>query len=558
MSSSRGRIAKHCAACALIAAATLALNASTALARDAYVANSGSGSVSVLDTGTNVAVATIPVGAGPRDVAITPDGRFAYVTNEAGGTVSQIDTRANAVLGASIVVGGKPRGIAISPNGRTAWVANFGDGTVSVIDTRTNTVPGASIAVGKEPDGVAISPDGTAVFVAQRSGDVSMIGTATDTVLGTVADASAPAQVAIGPHGGRGFIANSGAGSVTAFSPASRQPIGAPIAVGKEPDGIAVAPSGATAYAAGLGDGTLTPINTQTNATGTALKGFNGPAGVAISPAGSAGYVVNSGGGTVTAFNTASGAPLASVPVGTAPSGIAIVPDQAPTASFSVTPALRIQNRRLAFLASASKDPDGRIVKYSWTFGDGKHLASSSARVTHRYRQPGTYTVTLTVTDDEGCSTAFVFTGQTAYCNGLPTARSSTTILVADNRGPELNLAGARRQRIRGRLNVFAQCPQESCAIRAGGRIVTTTMRRGTPVSRRRRVGSAGAALAAGQWVRLALPVLRGSRRAVLRALRSGGAAAAELRVVATDQSGLRTVRGRYIVLIGTHRRRRR
>ncbi|HLA45979.1 MAG TPA: PKD domain-containing protein, partial [Thermoplasmata archaeon] len=51
------------------------------------------------------------------------------------------------------------------------------------------------------------------------------------------------------------------------------------------------------------------------------------------------------------------------------------------------------------FDASASVDPDGTIVSYSWTFGDG--AVGSGAVTTHAYSASGTYPVTLTVVDDE-------------------------------------------------------------------------------------------------------------------------------------------------------------
>jgi YVTN family beta-propeller protein len=560
VSSSRFPNAKSCCAtCVLLVAALLALAAApVALARDAYVANVGSGSVSVVDLGTNAVVGTVGVGEKPRDVAITPDGRFAYVTNEAGGTVSVIDTATRAVVGAiALSVGAEPRGIAISPNGQTAWVADFGDGTVSVIDTATRSVIGTPIEVGKEPDGVAVSPDGTSVLVAQRSGNVAIIGTATRAVVGTVVDAGAPSQIAIGPRGGRGFVTDSGTNSVTAFNPAGGSIVGAPIPVGVQPSGIAIGPSGSFAYAAGFGDGTLTPIDTSTDLAGVQIAGLNGPEGVAVNPTGSRGYVVNSGGGSVTPFDTATNAPLASIPVGSAPSGIAIVPNQGPRASFWVSPVQRrIQRHKLTFHGSASKDPDGTIATYAWDFGDGKHAKGPEATRTHTYRRPGTYTVTLTVTDDEGCSTEFVFTGQTASCNGSVAASATGTLVVADRRGPALRLAGGRRQRIRGRISVFAQCPREACTARAGGVVMVTTMRRGAPVTKKRRLGSSSASLAAGQWARLGVPVPRGTRRAVLKALRSGGAAGAQLRVAATDESGLATTRGRYVELVRAHRRR--
>ncbi|HVC08256.1 MAG TPA: PKD domain-containing protein [Solirubrobacterales bacterium] len=542
------------------AVALLAIAGASAVpasARDGYVANNGSATVSVFDASSDSPVTTIPVGTGPRDVAITPNGQLAYVTNETEGTVSVINTATNSVV-STIPVGSKPRGVAVAPDGQSAWVANSGDGTVSVIDTATNSVSGSPIHLGEEPDGVAISPDGGSVFVAQRKGgNVAILSSASRAVTGTVTDALGPDQIAIGPHGGRAYVTNSGSNSVTAFDPANGQLSSTPIPVGSGPSGIAIGPSGTLAYAAGSGSGTLTPINTATDAAGTAITGLNEPVGVAVSPDGSQGYVSDSGGGVVTAFNTSTNAPSASIPAGSAPSGVAIVPDQPPSASFTVAPQKRIQGRRLTFRAGSSKDPDGSIATYAWEFGDGKHLRSSKATVNHTYAQPGTYTATLTLTDNEGCSTTLVYSGQTASCNGSAVARATATIVVAGGTGPVLELGGGRRQRIRGSVRVFAQCPQEACNVVAGGTVVMSTLRGRRAVTVRRRIGSATASLSAGQWDGLALRFSPGVRRALRRALRSGGAANAQLSVAATGAGGLQTTHPRFVELVGPRRHRR-
>jgi YVTN family beta-propeller protein len=70
--------------------------------------------VSVIDIATNAVIATIPVGAGPIGIAITPDGTRAYVTNEDSNTVSVIDTATNTVV-ATITVGVHPVAVAITP-----------------------------------------------------------------------------------------------------------------------------------------------------------------------------------------------------------------------------------------------------------------------------------------------------------------------------------------------------------------------------------------------------------------------------------------------------------
>ncbi|MGW9027632.1 YncE family protein [Streptomyces sp. NPDC055722] len=85
---------------------------------DAYVANGGSGNVSVIDTRTNTDVATIPVGTMLLGIAITPNGRRAYVATASSNNVQVIDTTTNTVV-ASIPVGRAPDAVAITPgNGK--------------------------------------------------------------------------------------------------------------------------------------------------------------------------------------------------------------------------------------------------------------------------------------------------------------------------------------------------------------------------------------------------------------------------------------------------------
>jgi YVTN family beta-propeller protein len=67
-----------------------------------------------------------------------------------------------------------------------------------VIDTATNTVVGIPIPVRREPFGVAVSPDGKHAFVANRgSNNVSVIDTAKNTVVATVAVGNVPFNVAV-------------------------------------------------------------------------------------------------------------------------------------------------------------------------------------------------------------------------------------------------------------------------------------------------------------------------------------------------------------------------
>ena len=77
------------------------------------------------------------------------------------------------------------------------------------------------------------------------------------------------------------------------------------------------------------------------------------------------------------------------------------VSNQAPSAYFTYEPAKPEIGEEIVF-TDASKDPDGDIVNYSWDFGDGTN--STEQNPTHTFEEKGTYSVTLTVTDNDGAT----------------------------------------------------------------------------------------------------------------------------------------------------------
>jgi PKD repeat protein len=70
-----------------------------------------------------------------------------------------------------------------------------------------------------------------------------------------------------------------------------------------------------------------------------------------------------------------------------------------PTADFTFSPASPSTADVVSF-SDLSADSDGSIDSWSWTFGDGG--SSALQNPTYSYDDDGTYTVTLTVTDDDG------------------------------------------------------------------------------------------------------------------------------------------------------------
>ncbi|MFQ5999158.1 MAG: PKD domain-containing protein [Candidatus Bathyarchaeia archaeon] len=75
---------------------------------------------------------------------------------------------------------------------------------------------------------------------------------------------------------------------------------------------------------------------------------------------------------------------------------------QRPTASFTYSPDIPDLNETVTFDASASQDPDGSIINYTWDFGDGNVTTVNVATITHAFSVSGSYDVNLTVTDNDG------------------------------------------------------------------------------------------------------------------------------------------------------------
>jgi PKD repeat protein len=85
-----------------------------------------------------------------------------------------------------------------------------------------------------------------------------------------------------------------------------------------------------------------------------------------------------------------------------ASAALAVRANAPPVANFIFSPSDPRIRTPVHFNASSSTDSDGRIVSYSWDFGDGNK--GSGVEATHGYAAAGSFQVALTVKDNEGAT----------------------------------------------------------------------------------------------------------------------------------------------------------
>lgn len=393
--------------------------------------------------------------------AITPNGKYLYVANYAAGTISQysIGTGGNLTPLATASPGGGVYEIAVSPDGKNVYLGSSAglfvyqigsDGTLTQIQKLTTGV--------SNPVGVAVSPDGSSVYVDNTGNStIGEFNRATDGTLTAKPTASVPSDdgftddvafIVMTPNGKSLYAASEDNAKIDQYTVGSGGELSrdavpsvvAPEALTETPYfyALTVSPDGQSLYAPDYrndtvdqydiaSNGELTPKSTPYVAAGS------GSIFIWFTADGKNAYVTNYSADTISQYDVASTGELtpkteATVPTGanTSPISIMIAPDQGPVAMFSTM----VKGRTAQFNATKSSDSDGNVVSYHWNFGDGHTLTTTKSKVSHTYKKGAKHKVTLTVTDDSGCSISLVFTGQNAYCNGTKAARTSHTVKV--------------------------------------------------------------------------------------------------------------------------------
>lgn len=379
------------------------------------------GTVSIVDAGvfpdgSNESI-EVPVGIRPMAVAASPDPEALqkiYVANSGSDSISVIDRNRNQVH-AAIGVGERPNNLVVTPDGKHVYVSNAGSDTVSVIDTDTYQVVDtiAMPTPGTEPDGISVSPDGSKVYVVSKYTDKPMIiviDTETREITATLylrdwrpiwGPAVYPVDIAVNPSGGRAVITNPVGNSIFSMS-TSRDLLESSIKV-MAAHRVSLSPDGGSAYITQNGLPKMSVVDTASNAVERTV------------------LLPDDVWGTVATPNLH---PVANMAVQEHPAG-----------------------RPTLFDGSDSYDMDGGgIAKYRWDFGDGSPEESTQGpTVSHIYQQPGTYPVTLAVTDNEGLSTESIWAGRSFFHYGSSLARQMRNVVVEsaepgpgkDDPGPE-------------------------------------------------------------------------------------------------------------------------
>ncbi len=250
---------------------------------------------------------------------------YAYVTNSVSDDVSIIDTATNDVV-KTVSVGDFPFGVGISPDRTKVYIANVNSKSVSVISTVTKSVT-KTISLSDSPYGVVFNPAGTKAYVSMGMlpGYLAVIDVANDTQEATITVGNTPTGLAINLQGTKLYAANFNGGDVSVVDLSTNSVIKTISGAGNFLHDAVINSSGTRLYVAATGSNYISVIDTSSDLLLSTISTgvLSGPIGVALNPSGSLLYVANDTIDEVMVINTANNLEVASIPVGDGPWGIA-------------------------------------------------------------------------------------------------------------------------------------------------------------------------------------------------------------------------------------------
>lgn len=198
------------------------------------VANQQGASATILDAATLRTIATVPVGVGPHEAAVSPDGRWGVVTNYGtrdvqGNTLSVIDLAApTPVVTRTIDLGEyrRPHGAAFAGQSGKLLVTSEATQRLVIVDFASGRVDTALATNARGSHMVAVRRDGRRAWTANiQDGNVTEFEVDARRTLRTFPAASMDEGIAVMPSGNELWVGSNDRKTVTVIDVARAQPI---------------------------------------------------------------------------------------------------------------------------------------------------------------------------------------------------------------------------------------------------------------------------------------------------------------------------------------------
>ncbi len=239
----------------------------------------------------------IAVGNNPDAAVFGPQGRRLFVANSGSNTLSVIDTRSQKVT-ATLSTGASPSALLVDPRQSILWVANSGGNTVEPFNLNTLR-PETPIPTGAGPDALALGPHGAHLYVADGgTEDILPILTTTRKAEAPIPVGGSPAALALSPKGHRLYVVESTRDLVVPLDLAHRRILPA-IPAGLMPGTPALSRSGRMLYVPDYATNSITPIVTHPGRALRPIPAGVGPFDVVLGARGRSIYVSDGAGGTL-------------------------------------------------------------------------------------------------------------------------------------------------------------------------------------------------------------------------------------------------------------------
>jgi YVTN family beta-propeller protein len=270
--------------------------------------------------------ATIPVHRLPVSIEVDPTGGLAYVADSGSNAVSVVDLKARSEI-ALIGAGEEPVFTRLSPDGKTLAIANRGGNSLSLVDPASRKVR----AVFEDCPGaqdVVILPDSTKAFAACAGGHQVMSvalahGGQPDRLEALMDVGRAPVQLALKPDGGELFASNSLSDSISEVV-TNTNDVGGAYMMGDDPVRGLVSSDNSMLYVGNLRSQEVTVYAIDEGKRIGSIHVGDGPAALAFSNSGFLLFVVDARSGDIAVVRTAARSLFTMIPAGRAPNAIAV------------------------------------------------------------------------------------------------------------------------------------------------------------------------------------------------------------------------------------------